>query len=108
MSETDYLSLGRGRHVVVVGAGLAGSLQAVYLAKMGFKVDLYEMRPDPREKGVISGRSINLALSCRGLTALDGVGLKEKVLADAIPMPGRILHSQSAKAPTTFQAYSKV
>ncbi len=91
-------------HVVIAGAGLAGALLAVDLARMGYRVDLYERRPDPRQAGYIGGRSINLALSVRGLTALAEVGLDAPVLEDAIRMPGRMLHD--AQGDLTFQAYS--
>ncbi len=92
------------QHVVIVGAGLAGSLLACSLGRLGFRVTLVERRPDPRASGFIGGRSINLALSCRGITALEREGLAERVLADAIAMPGRMLHATSGD--TTFQPYS--
>ena len=61
--------------VLVVGCGPAGSLMAVYMAKRGWKVDVYERRTDIRKEEVVEGRSINLALSARGLAALEKVGL---------------------------------
>ena len=91
-------------HALVVGAGLGGSLMALYLAEMGCRVTLVERRPDPREKGFIGGRSINLALSTRGITALKRAGLDKRVLADAIPMRGRMMHSELSDL--TFQPYS--
>jgi kynurenine 3-monooxygenase len=94
-----------GQHVVIVGAGLAGSLLACSLGRLGFRVTLCERRADPREKGVVGGRSINLALSCRGITALEREGLAERVLADAIAMPGRMMHARSGDL--AFQPYSK-
>lgn len=94
-------------HVLIVGAGLAGALLATDLARLGYRVSVYERRPDPRVHGFLGGRSINLALSCRGITALRRVGLADKVLADAIPMPGRILHAPEPDAPTHFQPYSR-
>jgi kynurenine 3-monooxygenase len=90
---------------VIVGAGLAGSLLACYLAKLGFRVAVYERRSDPRKAGYAGGRSINLALSARGLWALDGVGLKEEILTHAIPMRGRIMHASEANPKLVFQAY---
>lgn len=91
--------------VLVVGAGLAGCLLAVYLARRGMRVRVIERRPDPRAAGYAGGRSINLALSARGLWGLAGVGLDERVMAhDAIPMPGRMLHDASGR--TAFQPYS--
>jgi len=91
-------------HVVIAGAGLVGALLACQLGKRGYRVTLCERRPDPRAAGYIGGRSINLALSCRGITALKRVGLDETVLASSIRMPGRMLHDE--KSNLTFQAYS--
>lgn len=93
---------GEGK-VAIVGAGLAGSLMAVYLGRSGYRVDLFEKRPDPRiEKGQRT-RSINLAISARGLDALGRVGLDREVLDMAIPMRGRMMHAQSGRL--TFQPY---
>lgn len=91
-------------HVAIAGAGLVGSLLAIQLGKRGYRVTLTERRPDPREAGFIGGRSINLALSVRGITALKRVGLDERVLQDAIRMPGRMLHDDQGEL--TFQPYS--
>ena len=78
--------------VIIVGAGLCGSLLAIRLAQRGIKVDLYEKRSDLRQGFIDAGRSINLALSDRGLLALDKAGLKATVLKECIPMQGRIIH----------------
>ena len=91
-------------HVMIIGAGLAGSLLACLLGKRGYRVDVYERRADPRERGFLGGRSINLALSERGLHALDRAGLKDAVLAHAIPMRGRMMHAPNGTL--TFQPYS--
>lgn len=91
--------------IILLGAGLAGSLMSVYLAQKGFKVDVYERRPDMRNVEISAGRSINLALSERGLTALRAVGLEEEIRELCIPMPGRMIHSQAGDL--TFQPYSK-
>ncbi|HEY3999773.1 MAG TPA: NAD(P)/FAD-dependent oxidoreductase [Candidatus Xenobia bacterium] len=88
----------------IVGAGLAGSLLAVYFGRQGWDVDLYERRPDMRVGAVPRGRSINLALSVRGLSALDEVGLQEAVLEQAIPMQGRMIHDEQGRE--TLQPYS--
>lgn len=90
---------------IIIGAGLVGSLHAVYLAKRGVKVEVYERRPDMRNTDISAGRSINLAISHRGLKALDRVGLKENVLEMVIPMPGRMIHD--VKGDTNFQPYGK-
>jgi kynurenine 3-monooxygenase len=89
----------------IVGAGLAGALLACYLGKSGHRVDLYEKRPDPREHGLEGGRSINLAISVRGIHALREVGLAEAVLKAAIPMRGRMIHPRTGRL--TFQPYGK-
>ncbi|HZX04927.1 NAD(P)/FAD-dependent oxidoreductase [Kribbella sp.] len=90
--------------VAIVGAGLTGSLLACYLARRGLPVTLYERRPDPRVAEVERGRSINLAISERGLDALRRIGLVDQVMADALPMKGRMIHPVSG--PLDFQAYS--
>ncbi len=79
--------------VTIIGAGLAGSLLAIYLAKRGIEVDVYEARGDMRLEEVAAGRSINLALSDRGIAALREVGMDEYMLAEAVPMYGRMIHS---------------
>lgn len=91
--------------VIIVGAGLVGSLLSIYLARKGFQVSVYERRPDMRKETISAGRSINLAISTRGIHALERVGLAEKVLATAIPMQGRMMHSVSGEL--TFQRYGK-
>ena len=93
------------RHAVIAGAGLAGSLLAVLLGRRGWTVDVFERRDDPRARGFIGGRSINLALSTRGITALERAGLAEQVLGEAIPMRGRMMHDRAGEL--TFQAYSR-
>lgn len=90
--------------VVVVGAGLVGSLLACYLGRRGCRVDVYEGRPDPRTAAAERGRSINLALSERGLQALRQIGLADTVLAPALPMHGRRMHGLDGSE--TFQSYS--
>lgn len=80
-------------NVIIIGAGLAGSLLAIYLAKRGIAVDVYEARGDMRQEKVAAGRSINLALSDRGITALCEIGMDEYMLAEAVPMYGRMIHS---------------
>jgi len=79
--------------LVLVGAGPVGSLLALTLARRGLNVDVYERRPDLRQSGSSAGRSINLAVSTRGLHALHEVGLDEEVLREAVPMLGRMTHA---------------
>src|SRR5467141_3284738 len=80
---------------VLIGSGLAGGLLAAYLGRRGYEVDLYERRADPREGNIGGGRSINLALSPRGIHALEQVGIADDVLRHAIPMRGRMIHDKS-------------
>jgi kynurenine 3-monooxygenase len=89
----------------IVGSGLAGALLACYLGRAGHRVDLYEKRPDPRAGEPERGRSINLALSVRGLHALRQVGLADEVLASSVLMRGRMIHHRDASL--AFQPYGK-
>ncbi|MGE3180701.1 MAG: FAD-dependent oxidoreductase [Phycisphaerae bacterium] len=91
--------------ITIIGAGLGGALMACYFAKAGYPVEVFERRPDPRSGKIVGGRSINLALSQRGLHALREVGLAEPVLKLAIPMPGRMIHSPSGQL--SYQPYDK-
>src|SRR3954471_18696954 len=83
--------------VVVGGAGPVASRPPPTLAGRGHTVDLYERRPDMRLTGASAGRSINLAVSTRGLHALHEVGLDEDVLRESIPMLGRMTHALDGK-----------
>src|ERR1700719_883630 len=80
---------------VLIGSGLAGGLLAAYLGRRGYDVDLHERRADPREGNMIGGRSINLALSTRGIHALQQIGIADEVLKHAIPMRARMIHEKS-------------
>lgn len=91
--------------VIIVGAGLAGSLMAIYLAQKGLAVEVFESRPDMRKTAISAGRSINLALSDRGILPLQEVGVLDKVMAEAVKMPGRMLHSVEGKL--QFAPYGK-
>jgi kynurenine 3-monooxygenase len=93
------------KRITLVGGGLAGSLAAVYLAKRGYEVNIYERRPDMRNIEIPAGRSINLALSTRGIDALKRVGLDQVVLDQAIPMAGRMMHDE--KGNLAYQPYGK-
>lgn len=91
--------------ITVVGEGLVGSLLAIHLAHKDFEVDVFERRPDMRKTKISAGRSINLALSTRGLFALKEVGLDREVLRIAIPMRGRMIHSIDGR--TSLQPYGR-
>jgi kynurenine 3-monooxygenase len=78
---------------LIVGAGLSGSLMAIYLAQRGFEVDVYERREDVRVTPEAGGRSINLGLSARGMNALREVGLLDAVMKRCVPMRGRYIHT---------------
>lgn len=93
------------KNVSIVGAGLVGSLLAIYLARRNYKVTLFERRGDMRKANVDRGRSINLALSTRGLTALEEVGLADVIRTSAIPMKGRMMHDTAGNL--SFLAYGK-
>jgi kynurenine 3-monooxygenase len=80
------------KQATIIGAGLVGSLWAVYLSKAGYKVNVYERRPDMRKTTMSAGKSINLATSYRGWKALDTMGLADEIRKIAIPMYGRTLH----------------
>ncbi len=85
------------KHVGIIGAGLVGSLLANLLSKKGFRVTLFEKRYNPLKTQVYAGRSINLALSERGLKALRLLGLDQELLKLAIPMKARVIHSPSGE-----------
>ncbi len=91
--------------VVMVGAGLVGSLLAIFLARRDLRVKLFERLPDMRRTAIPAGRSINLAISERGLAALRKVGLEAEARRHAIPMRGRVLHPITGEL--GFQAYGK-
>ncbi len=93
------------KEIVIIGAGLVGSLLSIYLSKRGYKVKIFERRGDMRKEDLIAGRSINLALSDRGIKALEEVGLMEEIRKICIPMHGRFLHN--ADGSTAYQPYGK-
>ena len=95
----------RGEKIGIVGGGLVGSLLSIYLSRRGYNVTVLERRGDMRKSEVEAGRSINLALSSRGLLALEEVGLAEVIKQIAIPMHGRTMHDRSGNL--TFQPYGK-
>lgn len=91
--------------VTLIGAGLNGPLLAILLRRRGFSVEIYERRPDMRRTRTSAGRSINLALSTRGIHALQQSGLWERMRGITIPMKGRMMHSTTGEL--TFQPYGK-
>ncbi len=93
------------KEIVIAGAGLVGSLLSIYLVRRGYRVSVYERRGDMRKEKMQAGRSINLALSDRGLLALAKVGLEEEIRLIAIPMHGRYIHHIDGSS--AFQPYGK-
>lgn len=93
------------KDAIIVGAGLVGALWAVFLARRGYAVKVFERRPDMRAAGYQGGRSINLAMSVRGWKAIEQAGIREKIEQVAIPMPGRMMHAVTGEL--TFQPYGK-
>ena len=93
------------KEIVIVGAGLVGSLLSIYLSKRGYTVKLFERRGDMRKEKLAAGRSINLALSDRGIKALEETGVMDEIRKIAIPMHGRFIHN--ADGSTAFQPYGK-
>lgn len=93
------------QNITIIGAGLVGSLLSIFLSKRGYRVKIFERRADMRKEKIAAGRSINLALSDRGLLALEKVGLAEEIKKIAIPMHGRFIHNVDGS--TAFQRYGK-
>jgi len=91
------------KDIVIVGAGLVGSLLSIYLLKRGYNVKIFERRPDMRREKMGAGRSINLALSDRGIRALEEVGIMDDIRQIAIPMHGRFMHNKDGS--TAYQPY---
>lgn len=91
--------------ITIVGAGLVGSLLATLLAQRGFKVNVFERRPDPRRAGFLGGRSINLALAERGWHGLRVAGMQERMQSIAVMMRGRMVHDIDGR--TNLQRYGR-
>jgi len=98
--------INKKENVLILGAGPVGSLLAILFKKKGFEVSIYEKRNDVRKAAGYKGRSINIALSQRGWTALEKVGLKEEIMQVSLPMYGRMIHKEDGL--TDFQPYSSV
>ncbi len=92
-------------NVIIVGAGLIGSLLSIFLIKKGYRVSVYERRPDRRKSGRYEGRSINLALSDRGILALQRAGITSQLSDLIIPMKGRAIHRLDEEL--SFQPYGR-
>ena len=96
--------MNKKQNILIIGAGLCGSLLALRLGQRGFNVTVMEMRPDLRTVDISAGRSINLAFSDRGNKAMKLVGIEDKVKALCIPMNGRMLHDREGN--TILSNYS--
>ena len=105
MPGRQTMQMKKEKRIVIIGAGLVGSLLSIYLARRGYSVSIYERRGDMRREEVEAGRSINLALSDRGIKALREVGIADEILDIAIPMHGRSIHHVDGT--TAFQPYGK-
>jgi len=95
----------RDKHIAIVGAGLVGSMLSIYLARRGYKISVFERRSDMRIRTVDAGRSINLALSNRGIKALEEIALASEMKLEAVPMHGRMIHDIHGHC--NFQPYGK-
>jgi kynurenine 3-monooxygenase len=93
------------QNITLIGGGLTGPLLGLELARRGFNVEIYERRPDMRRTKVSAGRSINLAVSARGIHALDRAGLWKAMQNIVVPMKGRMMHSLASEL--TFQPYGR-
>ncbi|HET6723097.1 MAG TPA: NAD(P)/FAD-dependent oxidoreductase [Chitinophagaceae bacterium] len=93
------------KNITIIGAGLVGSLLSIYLSRKGYNVKVFERRADMRKERINAGRSINLALSDRGIKSLEEVGIMDEIRKICIPMHGRRIHN--ADGSTAFQAYGK-
>src|SRR5580700_11995219 len=95
----------KAEKVTLIGAGLNGPLLAILLIQRGFGVEIYERRSDMRRVRMSAGRSINLAISTRGIHGLQQAGLWERMRSIIIPMKRRMMHSTGGEL--TFQPYGK-
>ena len=93
------------KEIIILGAGLVGSLFSIYLARRGYSVHIFERRADMRKENITAGRSINLALSDRGWRGLKGAGIEDEIRKVAIPMHGRVIHN--LKGGITRQPYGE-
>lgn len=103
--ELNAKGVAENKKIHIVGGGLVGTLAAIQLAQQGCDVTLYESRGDMRKERAVGGRSINLALTSRGIKALEEVGLAKKVTEIVVPMKGRMMHAVDENS--TLVPYSK-
>ena len=89
---------------IIIGSGLSGPLLAILLAQENCEVSLFEKREDIRNSTISTGRSINLALSHRGIEALREANIYDEIKKELIPMKGRLIHDTNGE--TQFQPYS--
>ncbi|MCH7524941.1 MAG: FAD-dependent monooxygenase, partial [Bacteroidetes bacterium] len=92
------------QNILIIGAGLCGSLLALRLGQRGYNVSVYEKRQDLRKVNISAGKSINLAFSNRGIKAMKMVGTQDKVKPLCIPMNGRMIHDEQGN--TKLSNYS--
>jgi kynurenine 3-monooxygenase len=92
------------KNKIIIGSGLAGPLLAIYLSQRGHTIDLYEKRSDLRIENISVGKSINLALSHRGIKALKSADVFDQIEPLLIPMKGRMIHLSSGEV--EFQPYN--
>lgn len=95
----------RDNKVTIIGAGLGGCLMAIYMAKRGYDVEVYERRGDMRSELSEGGRSINMTLAERGLRALEEAGALDEVLELTVTVKGRMVHGLDGSR--DFQPYGK-
>jgi kynurenine 3-monooxygenase len=93
------------KHITIIGSGLVGSLLSIYMARRGYEVDVFESRSDSRITSLDSGRSINLAMSCRGITGLAEVGIRSSVEKLMVPMRARAIHEEQGDI--KYQAFGR-
>jgi len=93
------MSISNGqRKITIVGGGMGGSLMAIFLARRGYDVEIYERRPDIRRNEAERGRSINLTLAKRGLNVLEEVGIdRDELMRLTVPLKGRMIHTAKGK-----------
>lgn len=92
------------KNITIVGSGLVGSLLAIYLAKRGYNVQVFEKRPDLRKANISAGKSINLVISHRGWNALENIGIRKQIESITVPVFGRMTHDQQGN--TNYIQYS--